>query len=369
MIRTDLNRRLMGLYRFMLPLLSLAAAVSCGSDRNKGTEGGEMLQYAPQINEVEVMRLERTDFQWQLLANGRLVAAGRSALPFMSAGVLTELNVRNGQRVSEGEVLARQDSREKWIALEAARISFAKAELDLYDNIAGLGYPARDTSAVPADVLAIARTRSGYSSARNSLDKAEFDYEGTTLKAPFSGIVADVAYRKYDMTGSDPLCTLIDDRSFDVDFMVLESEYPNVSVGMDVKVIPFGTGGWVAYGKVISVNPAVDRNGQVLVRARLANDGSFVDGMNVKVTVERPVPGRLVVPKSAVVIRDNQYVLFRYSKGRAKWTYVNVLMSNSGDYAVEANLDRGAELAEGDTVIVSGNLNIADDSEVVVKAE
>ena len=225
MIRTDLNRRLMGLYRFMLPLLSLAAAVSCGSDRNKGTEGGEMLQYAPQINEVEVMRLERTDFQWQLLANGRLVAAGRSALPFMSAGVLTELNVRNGQRVSEGEVLARQDSREKWLALEAARISFAKAELDLYDNIAGLGYPARDTSAVPADVLAIARTRSGYSSARNSLDKAEFDYEGTTLKAPFSGIVADVAYRKYDMTGSDPLCTLIDDRSFDVDFMVLESDY------------------------------------------------------------------------------------------------------------------------------------------------
>ena len=359
----------MGLNRFLLPVLSLVAAVSCGGDREKEPDGGDMLQYAPRINEVEVMRLERTDFQWQLLANGRLVASARSALPFRTAGVLTELDVHNGQRVSEGDVLARQDSREKRLALEAAQISFDRAELDLYDNIAGLGYPARDTAGVPADVLAIAKTRSGYSAARNALEKAEFDFEGTVLTAPFSGIVADVAYRRYDMTGSEPLCTLIDDRSFDVDFMVLESEYPNVAVGMDVEVVPFGAGGSKARGKVISVNPVVDRNGQVQVRARLSNDGSFVDGMNVKVTVERPVPDRLVVPKSAVVIRDNQHVLFRYSRGRARWTYINVLMSNSEDYVVEANLDRGAELAEGDTVIVSGNLNIADDSAVVLKAE
>ena len=97
----------------MLPVLSLVAAVSCGGGREKEPDGGDMLQYAPQINEVEVMRLERTDFQWQLLANGRLVASARSALPFRTAGVLTELDVHNGQRVSEGDVLARQDSREK----------------------------------------------------------------------------------------------------------------------------------------------------------------------------------------------------------------------------------------------------------------
>ena len=113
----------------MLPVLSLVAAVSCGGGREKEPDGGDMLQYAPQINEVEVMRLERTDFQWQLLANGRLVASVRSALPFRTAGVLTELNVRNGQRVSAGDVLARQDSREKRLALEAAQISFDRAEL------------------------------------------------------------------------------------------------------------------------------------------------------------------------------------------------------------------------------------------------
>lgn len=348
----------------LLPVL----AVSCG--QNKGTgNGDEMLEYSPQVNEVEVIRLEETDFQWQLLANGKLSASKRSRLPFRTAGVITEINVKNGQRVSEGEVLGRQDSREQALALESARISFAKAELDLYDNIAGLGYPARDTSGVPAGILAVARTRSGYNAAANALRQAEYVFGNTILKAPFTGVVADVAYRQYDMTGSDPFCTLVDDSAFDVDFMVLESEYPNVSAGMDVTVTPFVDGNRSMTGRIISVNPAVDKNGQVLVRARVSNDGSLVDGMNVRVKVESPVPGRLVVPKSAVVIRDRQHVLFRYKGGKALWTYVNVLMSNSGSYAVEANTERGATLSAGDTVIVSGNLNIADGSEVILKSE
>ena len=78
---------------------------------------------------------------------------------------------------------------------------------------------------------------------------------------------------------------------------------------------------------------------------------------------------QLVVPKSAVVIRDNLEVLFRYKDGRAQWTYVHTSLANSREYVVEANLDRGAELNPGDLVIVSGNLNLADGSEVSLGRE
>lgn len=328
-----------------------------------------MLEYIPQTNEVEVIRLEERDFQWQLLSNGKLTATRRSRLPFRTSGVITDIDVRNGQRVVTGELLGRLDTREQALALESARISFAQAELDLYDNLAGLGYPVRDTSGVPAEVLSVSKIRSGYSSARNTLSKAEYDYDGAFVRAPFSGVIADVSYDEYDMTGSDPLCTLIDDSRFDVDFMILETEYPHVREGMPVRVAPFGGMGAEAEGRVVSVNPMVDVNGQVLVRARISNSGAFVEGMNVRVTVERAIPSLLVVPKSAVVIRDRQHVLFRYRGGKAQWTYVNVLLSNSGSYAVEADTERGAALAAGDTVIVSGNLNIADGSEVILKSE
>ena len=93
----------------------------------------------------------------------------------------------------------------------------------------------------------------------------------------------------------------------------------------------------------------------------------MVAKMNVKITVERTVPDMLVVPKSAVLIRDNKEVLFRYSAGKSVWTYVDILMSNTESHAVTANVDRGAELFPGDTVIISGNLNIADGSSVVIK--
>ena len=88
--------------------------------------------------------------------------------------------------------------------------------------------------------------------------------------------------------------------------------------------------------------------------------------MNVRVAVRQKIAGQLVVPKSAVIIRDNLEVLFRYKEGRAQWTYVHTSLANSREYVVEANRDRSAELDPGDLIIVSGNLNLADGSEVTL---
>ena len=64
----------------------------------------------------------------------------------------------------------------------------------------------------------------------------------------------------------------------------------------------------------------------------------------------------------------NAAVLVRYGEGgKAEWVYVHTVRANSESYAVTANTDRGATLEEGDRVIVSGNLNLADGSKVVLK--
>jgi multidrug efflux pump subunit AcrA (membrane-fusion protein) len=92
-----------------------------------------------------------------------------------------------------------------------------------------------------------------------------------------------------------------------------------------------------------------------------------MEGMNVRVRVLSPVAGQLVVPRQAVLYRDNLEVLFKYSRGKAEWTYVNVLHQNSTHYSVIANPDRVASLQPGDTVIVSGNTNLAHGSPVTLK--
>lgn len=345
----------------------LLSVSGCASGNDDGQVRTGKLEYEPETNHVEVIRLERGDFTRQLIANGHLSARKKISMHFGTQAVVSEIAVRNGQSVKAGEVIASQDAEDKVLALESARISLDKAELDYLDVLAGQGYQAGDTVSVPANVRTMARVRSGYDAALVSFARAEHDWEGTVLKAPFDGKIADVKIHRYDMSGSDPFCTLIDDSVFDVDFSVMESEYPFIGTGLPIKVIPFFGDGKVLPGKITAINPKVTENGQVAVTAEVANDGTLIDGMNVRIIVERTVPGMLVVPKSAVLIRDNKEVLFRYSGGKSRWTYVNVLMSNAESHAVTANVDRGAELSPGDTVIVSGNLNIADGSSVVIK--
>ncbi len=360
-------KKYLTVFRLLALTLAVLPLAACGNGEKEASDDGSKLKYVPELNEVEIEPLAYTVFKSQLVSNGKLSAVSRSSLSFGTAGKIKSVNYSNGEKVSKGDVIGELYSEEQRLAYESARIALRKAELDLYDVLAGQGYVAKDTLSVPEDVLAMAKMRSGYDAAVNALGKASHDLESTVLKAPFSGKVADLKLKKYDNTSSDPFCTVLDDSRMSVDFTVLESEYSFLEKGLAVSVIPYFDQSLRLQGKVTSINPTVDKNGQISVRADIVNDGSLVDGMNVKVIVEKDHSNQLVVPKNAVLIRDNEEVLFRYKGGKAAWTYVHTVMSNSESYSVIANSDRGAELSAGDTVIVSGNLNLADGSEVVLK--
>ena len=332
-------------------------------------EDTSRLAYTPEVNEVEVITLRRQTFPMQLVANGRLGAAQKSALFFEQSGQIVSLEVQNGSYVGRGGVIARLDDSEQRNALESARIDRERTRLEYLDVLAGLGYAVADSASVPADVRDLAGVRSGYSAACNAYEKAQRALAGTVLRAPSAGKVADLKLKKWDRTGSDPFCSLIADGTLDVTFSALESEYGFLSRGQRVKVTPFGSERSFT-GSIRSINPTIDKNGQIAVTASIPGGAGLLDGMNVRVVVDRDLPAQLVVPKSAVVIRDGLEVLFRYGEGgRAEWVYVYTLGANSDSYAVTANTDRGATLTEGDRVIVSGNLNLADGSRVVLKGE
>ena len=346
----------------------VTAFSSCREGGKTGSAKDGKLDYSPQVNEVTVMQLKRTDFARQLLSNGKLVAEKKSDLQFRTTGKIASINVQNGDHIARGAVIATLDRPDLKIALEASELSLKKAELEMYDYLVGQGYGVGDTTSVTPELLSMAKMKSGYSVAKNDYARASYDADGTVLSAPFSGCVANIKQKTFDEVPSGAFCTVVDDRLFEVEFSVMESEYSFLSVGLPVRVRPFARESREYDGKITAVNPVVDEKGQISVKAQILNDGSLIDGMNVKVIVERMLPDQLVVPRSAVVIRDNMDVLFKYTDdGKAHWTYVTILYSNGESYVVEANRDRNAELSEGDQVIVSGNLNLADNSDVHIK--
>ena len=314
-------------------------------------------------SEVSVMTLQAIPFKRQMASNGRVRAKEKSAIGFKTSDVIEKIYVSNGDYVRAGDVLAVLNTEDAENALRSAQLNFVKAEFELSSMTMSFGFTGiHDT--IPEKSLERAKIRSGFKDAELNLDIAQRNMEACTLRAPFAGKVADLTGRVHERS-SDKFCTVINDARLMIDFTVLEMEMDFVRKGSPVKAASFFDPQKFTDGVVVSVNPTVNDRGQIIVEAEIVNDGSYIDGMNIHIYVENEMPDQLVVPKSAVVLRDNLEVLFRYSNNKAKWTYVHTLHENSEEYVVAANIARDADLSAGDTVIISGNMNLA--NETVVK--
>lgn len=354
----------------LLLLSALLFIASCGDKKSGNTEEENVARAVHSIekNYVDTVTLRLMDFKKQIGTNGKVRSAKKSDLRFLSSGEIVTINVQNGQRVKEGDVLARLNPHTAKIRLEQAELAFEKSNIDLLDKLLGFGYSS-DTASVPKEALNMAKISSGYNTSKKSLELARLDFENNELRAPFSGVVANLKAREYE-TASDVFCSIIDDSSFDVEFSILESEMPFLERGQSIVVTPFVGNASPINGVVTQINPVIDKDGQISIKGSVKNvDNKLVEGMNVKIFIERNIPNQMVVPKSSVVIRDNQNVLFRYnpSTKKAMWTYVDVIMSNSEYHIVAPNEVKNAQLNLGDFIIYTGNLNLADNSNVEIK--
>ena len=346
------------------------AVCGCKDTDGQDEEKEQAMEGAVQkLNEnyVDTMMLHKVVFNKQIKCNGKLRAAAKSELAMPATGLLHAIHVKNGSLVKKGALLASVDDREARRELAKAEQEMEKAEVELVDKLIGQGYD--ETMAdVPEAILKRAKVTSGYTSAEYALQTARLNLERCSLYAPFAGRVADMDCKLYQQP-KEKFCTLIDDTWFDVEFSILEAELQSVSIGQKVVVSPFVDENEEFTGKVTEVNPSIDEKGQVKIRARIRNRGNvLMEGMNVKVVIEKEVPDMFVVPKDAVVMRDGFHVLFRLEEGRAVWTYVDVVYSNISQYAVTGNARKETKIEDGDVVITSGNLNLADGTEVIPRA-
>lgn len=354
---------------YKISYILLVFMASCGTaapTEGEATDNKKVFEQT--VNYVDTMHLKRGTFRSELISNGKLRAEQKSDLRFAGQGVVNVLSVSNGQSVEKGERIASLDLRQLQLQFEQATQRLAKAKIDLQDALLGFGYADQDTSKVKVEHMTNARLRSGYDGAVADMKIARMNLENSTLTAPFAGKIANLQTKQHENPKGDFFCSVINDRTFDVEFAVLESELKNVRVGQGASVATFTDPSKKHRAVIKSINPMVDDKGQIMVTAKIPGAAGLMDGMNVKVYVENTMGGQLVVPKSAVLIRDNLEVLFRMNAdGKAMWTYVNIMAANSDQYVVQANQDRGADLSAGDVVITSGNLNLADNVSVEVK--
>lgn len=356
-------------YSICCGICILAASLlgACGSpkegDSREGAKGGkEKVEEASKVTAVSVVKLRDTDFNHEIVSNGKVTGHERADLRFATGdAIITAVYVKNGSHVVKGARLAMLDDIELREKAEQAATALAKAELELKDALIGQGFDPDDAASVPPDVMRLARLRSGYTEAEANLAAAKRALSEAVLTAPFAGTVANLTGKPWNRPdGSKPFCTLIG-AAMDVRFSILESELPLLAPGDRVEVSPYSSAQTYT-GRVAEINPVVDENGLVEITASVAQGKGLFDGMNVKVSVLKSVGRQLVVPKSAVVVRSGRQVVFTLDKDgkRALWNYVQTGLENLDEYTITDGLEEGMD------VIVSGNVNLAHEAPVAV---
>lgn len=339
-------------YRITL-LLIIALLFSCKPKNTQNLEEMARRSAHPEAVVVKTVKLVRGTFYHELISNGKIFSSKKAVVPFKVNGIISEIYIQNGQKVAEGELLAVIEDFDFKTQLLRARQTLEKAEIAFKDDLL-INFSTSDSTGLPPDKIKISRSRSGLSDAITSISQAEYNYNNTRITAPLSGVVANLEAKQWNPSQNyKNLCTIIDDETLEVEFPVIESEYAILEKGMPVGVIPFISDSTVIMGNISQINPQVDENGMVKVKASFRNTGKLIDGMNVKVVIKKAVPDRLVVPKEALVIRQGKDVIFIRQDSLAIWKYVTVEFENSTSLSIKDGLQ------PGDLVIVNGNINLA----------
>lgn len=348
----------------MLVTVAMLSGCKTTDRKDDQKETGKLTTALPdEPTEVRAVPIKRALFHFELVSNGIVTAQRKADLAFKSAEVVTHIFVKNGDRVTNGQKLATLDDFKLCIALEQAVDNLERSRLELQDVLIGQGYSLKEQVSIPVEMLKLAKIKSNYDLSRISYQLAEYNLKSATLYAPFAGVIANLKTKENNTSdGTSPFCTLFDMEHPEVNFNILENELPQVNLGDAVLVSPFSISENFYRGNIREINPLVDKNGMVAVKAVLDNASSkLYDGMNVRVRVQRASDKQLMIPKSALVLRNNRKVVFTCKNGLAQWVYVQTSMENSESYVVTEGLQ------EGDSVIYEGNFNLAHESPINVR--
>jgi len=343
----------------LILLFSCSETVKDSSDLNN-------IEATAKPSTVTVMIVKKEAFANQIFSNGVLEARKKVELRFKVGGTLERVNFSNGESVNKGDIIAKLKSQRQQINLKKAEEAVKNAENELSSLLLGFGGKEGDTNSVNNSLLQNLKSQSGYTIALLNLKSAKLDYENTFLKAPFSGKIAEIKTQNYNfISSSDPFCTLISSNDFNVNFNIIEKELSKIHISQQIKIIPTASDSILFSGKIIEINPVVDENGLIKIKAKVENSRKtkfdLVSGMNVKVIIENFIHNQLVIPKSALILRSGRQVIFTYQNGKAIWNYVSTGSENKTSYVITNGLE------ENDTVIIDGALNLAHEASVVIQ--
>jgi len=302
---------------------------------------------------VRIKELEEELFYHFIEQTGKINSNENVVVSAEMAGLITHLDVKEGQWVNKGSSIIKLDSEimksnveELITALEFAETTFERQKV-LWDKKIG-------------SEIQYLQIKNQYESLQKKLETAENQLKKLTIKAPINGVIEEIFLNEGEFANPGrPAFRMVNPKNVYVEAEVAE-RYANIlKVNTPVKV-NFKTLGIDKEAPLSFVGQVINpENGTFKIKINLENPNGFLkpNGMASLEIQDYINENALVVP-SQIVKKDMQGdYLFVNKNGQAEKTYIEVGLSQGNKSMIKSGLKIGDEvIIEGYSEIIGGSL-------------
>jgi RND family efflux transporter MFP subunit len=317
---------------------------------------------------IALFTAQRTTVPDYVEATGTVRAAQSAQLSSQVMGVITRVNVHEGDRVRRGEVLIMIDEAQQRASYDSANagltasqqaIAAADADYALAESTMKRYQMLFDKKSVsPQEYdevkarLAAAKARrdgahSGRVQAEAAVSEANAAVGFTEIRAPFDGlIVAKLAVAGAMAAPGVPLLIVEDPSHFRLEATVDESQIGTVRLGETVPVVLDSLGNQTIAGKVVQIVPMADPASRTFtVKIELPMNPQIRSGLFGRARFARGERESILVPQTALLHRGQLDAVYVVGKDEiASLRYVTLGKPSAGDVEVLSGLENGERI-------------------------
>lgn len=332
---------------------------------------------SPEVEITEVKLVSPAQASVEVTSTGYVVAQITSKVGAKVLGRVSDVKVREGATVKEGDLLVELESAEQRTALAAARARMAAAKARFaetdgqYRREKALMEQGASARSVVEDLeLRREATEADAEATAAEVESLEVTLRYTSIKAPISGTVLGKPVEVGELVGpgTPPVVELADFSSLQVETDVPEGRLHLIERGSPAEIVLDAYPSKRYRGEVVEISPRVNRSkATVVVKVKFADTmENVLPDMAARVSfLNAPLdanamkePPKVVLPASAVAERAGSKVVFRVEDGRARMVPVTLGAPVGSGFEVVQGPKEGArlvanpssKLADGDTI-------------------
>ncbi|HTL76869.1 MAG TPA: efflux RND transporter periplasmic adaptor subunit [Casimicrobiaceae bacterium] len=355
---------------------SLAGAVAIRiGKRDAGKMGAGAPPVALQFTAEDVAYVENRPLARWLPVSGTLQAVRQTTVKAKVAGDVAGLDLREGEAVRAGQVLAHIDSPDLKARLvdRQGAVESAKAQLALAEKTRAMNLRLLSDKFISQN--AFDGTESSYNVALGNVKSAEAQAQlaqnalaDAQVVAPLSGIVSKRLVQTGEKVAIEsPILTIVDLNDLEVQAMVPANDVPELSRGMPVELRVDGFGERRFEGRIDRINPSTEPGTRaIIVYVSLPNpDAALRNGMfatgRIALAASAPAP---TLPAIAVRSEAGQSYVWTIDNGKLVRRIVITGRRDEGNARVEIK----TKLPRETPVLAARFDNLKDGLPALVKA-